>query len=229
MKIFPHGKIEFYGNSGVNGSLLRIRTNYKSIASPNYRIKFYIEGEQYNKTSLLFKNNELVDDSSLIFIETGMDDDHSPRLSANNTEFIFENNTIITLHKNHKLPKIRIAAVLLFFQTAVSFSSTHMLFVNNSAPEGGIFVMVDSVLYVDGDYNHAKFENNEGYDGGAMTLHKRSYITADSLAIKIYAHFVFNNNLAHNRGGAIFVEDIDYIESFGHMHAIYFVNVRASF
>ena len=74
----------------------------------------------YNKTSLQFKNNELLDDGSLMFIETGMDDDHSPRLFVNNTEFIFENNTIITLlHKNYKSPKYRIAAVLLFFQTAV--------------------------------------------------------------------------------------------------------------
>ena len=51
-----------------------------------------------------------------------------------------------------------------------------MLFVNGSAPEGGIFVMVDSVLDVDGDL-YAKYVNNEGYDGGAMTFYKQSYIT----------------------------------------------------
>ena len=225
MKFFSPSKMEFYGNSGIYGSLLRIHTNYKPIASVNgIKCYIYIEGHQYNKTSLQFKSNELLDDSSLMFIETGMDDYHFPRFFAKNTEFIFENNTIITLlHKNYKLPKYRIAAVLLFFQTAVLFANTNMLFVNNSVSEGGILMIVNSALHVNNDF-YAKFENNQGYDGGAMTSYKRSHITLGSKSSKAYAHFVFKNNLAHNRGGAIFVEDLDYIESFGRVDAIYFVD-----
>ena len=59
-----------------------------------------------------------------------------------------------------------------------------MLFVNGSAPEGGIFVMVDSVLDVDGDL-YAKYVNNEGYDGGAMTFYKQSYITKGNWSSKL--------------------------------------------
>ena len=182
---------------------MHIQTNYE----PTDDIKWYI-----NKASLLFKQNELLDDGSLVLIETGKDDRQSPRLFASNTEFIFENNTILKLANKSYSVKYRIAAVLLFFQSAVIFASTNMLFVNNSVPESGIFILIDSILYVDGEV-YAKLETNEGYDGGAMTFYEWSYIS--SYSSNAYAHFVFNNNLAHNRGGAIFVEDLDYIERFG--------------
>ena len=87
--------------------------------------------------------------------------------------------------------------------------------------------MVNSALSVDGDF-YAKFENNEGSDGGAMTFYKQSYIE-NKIQINTHdddqasAHFIFNNNLAHKRGGAIFIEDADYIESFDHKYRLFFL------
>ena len=46
-----------------------------------------------------------------------------------------------------------------------------------------------------------------------MSFYENSFITNKNLFkhnLNASAHFIFNNNQAHNRGGAIFVEDLDY-------------------
>ena len=102
--------------------------------------------------------------------------------------------------------------MLLFFKSVVAFTNTSMLFVKNSVPAGGIFVMINSALHIDGPGNfHAKFENNEGSDGGAMSSYKGSFIGNDKF--RVLASFSFSNNLANKRGGAIFVEDSESIKN----------------
>ena len=183
VRIFSHSKIEFYGNRDIYGSLLEVH-RYKfpdSTTEKYYDGKIYIEGHQHTSTKLLFKNNELFQGSSLMIIETGIKDFHlnSPGLFAYNTEFMFENNSIL---RDSKDKYKDIFAVLLFFQSVAAVANTSMLFVNNSVPAGGVFVMVSSAIHIlpwnVGDHNdfYAEFVNNEGNDGGAMTFYKGSYI-----------------------------------------------------
>ena len=154
-------------------------------------------------------------------IDTGIPE--APRFFVYNSEFTFENNIILYNYREFKFNK----AILLFYHSKIVFANSSMKFVNNSVPTGGIFVMVNSALSVDGDF-YAKFENNEGSDGGAMTFYKQSYIE-NKIQInthdddQVSAHFIFNNNLAHKRGGAIFIEDVDYIESFDHKYRLFFL------
>ena len=158
----------------------------------------------------------------MVVIDTGKPD--SPRFFVHNSEFIFENNKIL----NNSEYEITNMAVLIFFESKVVFSNTSILFINNSVPTGGIFVILNSALFMRGDF-YAKFEDNEGSDGGAMTFYKQAYIgkalQINKLAIddKVSVHFIFNNNLAHKRRGAIFVEDTDYIESFDNEYSFFFL------
>ena len=179
--------------------------------------KIYIGGHRYNtNTSLIFKDNELVHGGSVMIIKAGIyvNDFNSlapPRFLVYNSEFTFDNNKIF--HNGDFQNKYM--AVLLIMRSKVASTDTSLLFVGNSVPTGGIFALLRSALLVDGDF-YAKFENNEGSDGGAMTFQKMSYIDSDVTSNpgkKVSAHFIFSNNLAHKRGGAIFVEDMDYIES----------------
>ena len=126
----------------------------------------------------------------------------SPRFFVDNSEFTFENNKILLYDNKYGLN----VAVLLFFQSNVVFANTSMLFVNNSVPTGGILVMVNSALFIEDDFN-GKFENNEGSDGGAMSFYKHSYIQKET--VEALVQFIFSNNLAHRRGGTIFIEDMD--------------------
>ena len=209
LKIFPHTKIEFYGNSGIRESLLELYHPANIASAGKYHGKVYIGEHQYTNTSLLFKNNEVTYGGSIMVIKTLNDSPRltdSPRVIVHNSKFTFENN-IILYDGGYDV----IMAILLIFQSKVSFTNTSFLFVNNSVPAGGIFVMVNSELLIDGNL-YMKFENNEGSDGGAMTLSKQSFIEKDHINLvsiaNASAHFIFNNNLAHKRGGAIFVEDV---------------------
>ena len=133
LKIFPHSKIEFYGNSGIHEHLLELR--YKSIilSTENYDGKVYIGGRQVNtNTSLMFKNNEIIHGGSMVVIDTGKPD--SPRFFVHNSEFIFENNKIL----NNGEYEITNMAVLIFFESKVVFSNTS---INNSVPTGGILIL----------------------------------------------------------------------------------------
>ena len=217
LKIFPHSKIEFYGNSGIDNYLLHL---YYSTTYDHTRV--YIGGHQLNaNTSLLFENNELIGNSMMI-IDMGIPD--SPTVFVRHSELTFVNNIILRDGKNEY-----ITAVLKLLKSKVSFDNTNMLFVNNSVPTGGIFVMVNSALSVDGDLC-AKFENNEGSDGGAMSFYEQTYIEKkNNNPNDVSVHFIFNNNLAHKRGGAIFVEDTDYIRSFDHVYTYPFITKNDGF
>ena len=211
LQIFPSSKIEFYGNSGIRENLLQFDYG-------NFAARVDIEHGNF-----LFKNNELIDEGSIVVIDTGMNKANIPMFSVYNSEFTFENNKI--LHKRED--EFNNKAVLLFFQSSVTFFKTSMLFVNNSVPTGGIFVMVNSKLRIDDDF-YAKFENNEGSDGGAMSFYKQSKIYREDKTIdiqKVAAHFIFINNLAHKRGGAIFIDDKDYFQNYDHLYTSFFLSV----
>ena len=151
---------------------------------------------EYSNISLLFKNNELIQGSSIMIIATVINyvDSHEPGFWAYKTEFKFENNSIL-YDSEYKFKKGAISAVLLCFKSTVAFDYVSMLFINNSVPAGGIFVMMNSEI--DGNsYFNAKFENNKGSDGGAMAFYERSYILS-----RASVHFIFSNNQAQKREG----------------------------
>ena len=107
----------------------------------------------------------------------------------------------------------KLMAVLWIIHSKIAFANTTMLFVNNGVRVGEILVMVNLELSVEDNFC-AKFENNKGDDGGAMSFYENSLITNKHFFkhnLNASAHFIFKNNQANNRGEAIFVEDLDFI------------------
>lgn len=210
LTMLPHCRVEFYGNTQIHDNLLEFHS-YDS-----HYFSVMIGGYQLNtNTSILFKNNELTCGGSLMVIAT--DDAEMTQYSrtspfvAQNLKFVFVDN-IIHCHSG-----FNDVAVSLFFQSTIYFANISMLFVNNSVLTGGIFVMVQSTLHLEDSF-HAKFEYNKGSDGGAMAFYgsciKRGYKEAS-------AHFILRNNIAQERGGAIFIKDFEYIENLRYNQRFY--------
>ena len=90
----------------------------------------------------------------------------------------------------------------------VEILSSELLFRNNSASylSGGLTMIKGSQIYC--DHCHFKFIGNRGVDGGAMSFYGKSQIR---FAKQTCLCLRFENNWASNKGGAIYVEDSDYL------------------
>ena len=76
LKIFPHSKIEFCGNSGIRENLLEFYYDL-SISTKKYDGNVYVGRDQLNaNTSIIFQNNEVTGDGivrgSIMVIDTGI-------------------------------------------------------------------------------------------------------------------------------------------------------------
>ena len=109
-------------------------------------------------------------------------------------------------------------SILLIFDTDITMIDTTLVFSHNKAKLSGGITFVSSRLSVSSIFT-ANFSNNEGGDGGAMSFYKKSsaYLMADQI------HVIFCHNQARKRGGAIFVEDSDYINSLTGAIETYFI------
>ena len=128
-----------------------------------------------------------------------------------NVNLTFENNTI---HTELQAPKE--IAILLLYAVSSTLANTSMLFIGNYVQKGRIFALVEATLRISVGELYAKFENNEGSNGGAMAFYGKSSIWKIESYDVIVVTFTFHHNVAHKRGGAIFVEDRDYIRSYDH-------------
>ena len=105
------------------------------------------------------------------------------------------------------------AAIMLLKSVLIYFRQANILFFNNTASSlSGGFTLISTEMYIYQNFT-AIFKNNQGGDGGAMSFYKSSrllLITSFTEKVRIR----FYNNKACNRGGAIFVKDSDYINTF---------------
>ena len=161
-----------------------------------------------------------------------------------NAEISFVNNTIEnggvliirssegTIHKSKLLlinntsvnfSGIDDAGIILFRNSKWDIlNGSFLTFFNNSSPPSGGLTLIDSQIAVINIT--ASFEGNIGQNGGGLALYKMSRISFITYSLLQFCH-----NKARNKGGAIFVEDSDYINAHtkiahGHFRALFIYN-----
>ena len=181
----------------------------------------YVQGvlvgiyEQSNLTmlesKLIFSNNTSEQGGIMV-----LEDAHSSFL---NSEISFENNTNEQFN-NWDASYISSYTILLLQQSsAASFLQSIVLFHYNSAPISGGITLISSHLIFQN--SSAIFEYNQGGDGGAMAFYQKSYIVTRGKTNFETINLYFYHNKAMKRGGAIFVEDLDYMNSVAHMNYVF--------
>ena len=113
---------------------------------------------------------------------------------------IFENNSGLDTETT---------AIMLLVDALISVSDSRFKFINNTATHSGGITFMNSKMFTDSSFI-ADFVNNQGGDGAAMSFYKESFMLLSSFEESV---FTFHSNRALKRGGAIFVEDSDYINS----------------
>ena len=118
--------------------------------------------------------------------------------------FIFRNNNGLTTKST---------AILLLKDVELSVSESSFEFSCNKATlSGGItFVKIRMIVYSN---VIVEFNNNEGGNGAAMAFYQKSIILFLRKYSSKHVNVCFINNKALKRGGAIFVEDSDYMDIF---------------
>lgn len=125
-------------------------------------------------------------------------DTYKPDITVYNSDFIFESNTI---HTELEIPTEMV--ILLMLSISPMLSNTSMLFTNNHVRKGGIFVLCEIKLWISvGIY--AKFEKNEGSDGGAMAFYQQSSIWKTRSHDLIVVTLIFHQNL-HTKEEELFL------------------------
>ena len=155
---------------------------------------------QWIGTAVHIKNNAIEFDSHLeIYGPTSVEIIRS--------NFIFENNRgLRTLNKgNNAIMKINNCNILAAGVVIVKEST--LTFFNNIAQLSGGLTLVQSILFV--DKFKASFGYNQGGDGGAIAFYEQAQIFFNTWCFLCI--LTFHQNVAEQRGGAIFVEDSDYI------------------
>ena len=98
------------------------------------------------------------------------------------------------------------AGIMLLQRSVIGMNDSSVRFVANSSPLSGGLTMISTeldVLNISGE-----FLGNHGNDGGGLSLYERSHFVFVG-----YSSLIFYHNTASRKGGAIFVEDSDYINS----------------
>ena len=138
-----------------------------------------------------------------------------------NSEIKFGNNTTEGLD-GWDITYITSSTMLLLQESAEAyFLQSKIIFRHNSASDSGGITLINSHLIFEN--SNATFEYNEGGDGGAMAFYEKSYMLVRGKSDLETINLNFYCNKAVKRGGAIFVEDLDYMNSVTHMSYIFFI------
>ena len=185
----------------IPGSLVRISNNDMQI-HPLFSYLFHISLDnsschlEITNTTIIFENNNAVW-GGIFQIEGGTSTISSSRV-------VFINNTCTS-----EVDDPFKGTTFMFQETkVVKIVQSSLLFENNSANylSGGITMIKSSVIYCINC--ELMFFQNKGGDGGAMSFYGKSQIF---FFIETCISLVFENNLASSRGGAVYVQDSDYI------------------
>ena len=172
--------------------------------------KFYL-----NRNTLVFEDNHV--EGAVMQLDV-------VRLLALKSKVIFRKNINL---QNERLASDPIpTAMLLILSSNCSFQQSTLTFSHNTAVLSGGITLIDSIIYFTTN-TKILFEYNEGGDGGGMAFYEKSCIKRPQQPSEWYNETVdmqFYNNMAHGRGGAIFVKDSDYIQGLTGYQFDYFVS-----
>ena len=155
--------------------------------------KSYLKVES---STLVFKNNQVLR-GKIFQIQGGT--------SVISTSIItFTNNTCQSKDDD----PLKSTVFMLKAAEMVEIIDSELMFMNNSASHlsGGLTMIKGSQIYC--DQCKLEFYGNKGGDGGAMSFYGKSQIR---FAKQTCLCLKFENNRARNKGGAIYVEDSDYL------------------
>ena len=191
LKIHPSGSIKFLNNKLNAGTLFYVEIRRQMIVGRS-------DG---GKVTMIFTNNE-VQLGGIFVLETYVVYTPESVVNITNAEINLENNTSTYVSDNY-YPVIMMLKNL----RRIEFKDCNTSFVNNSSPLSGALTIANSEVKVSKFI--ANFEYNIGSDGGAIALYEHSFFyCSDFCQLKLY------HNKASKLGGAIFVEDTDYINSY---------------
>ena len=200
LNIYPNATIEFSNNNIVMENLLHLVNNQ---VQDN---KAYIVGDTI---VIAFINNTAKKDGIMILESITF-------MKVLNTQIIFKNNTCVSSESSH-------ASVLRLMNTPVHLIQTNAIFSGNYSPQSGGITIISSRITVTSSTLY--FYNNHGTDGGGMALYDRSFISCLEKC-----NLYFHHNTAIKRGGAIFIKDSDYINSYTRILKEYpFASFRSGF
>lgn len=115
--------------------------------------------------------------------------------------------------KNNNSGLFTKSTAILLLKDIVNFvlSSSFTFSYNKAALSGGITFMKTRMILL--SHIKADFNNNEGGNGAAMAFYQESVIIILPFSSN-YVNVSYHNNNALKLGGAIFVEDSDYMDIF---------------
>ena len=151
-------------------------------------------------TVLNFQNN--TNNEGGVFFIVNADPLRVNRVRINNTKFTFVNNTSIGFDDD----RLSAAGIMFLENSVVKMKNSAVRFVANRSPLSGGLTMIKTVL--DATNISAEFIDNHGSDGGGLSLYEESTIFFND-----YCFWKFCHNTASRKGGAIFVEDSDNINT----------------
>ena len=96
------------------------------------------------------------------------------------------------------------AAVLLMIHASITLKHTNATFSHNRSPLSGGIILISRRLSI--SHSNIQFKRNAGTDGGGIAMYDRSTISCT-----IICNLYFDHNIATTRGGAIFIDDLDYV------------------
>ena len=97
--------------------------------------------------------------------------------------------------------------------SVLNFANSHVVFKNNYGSVcGGIIGTEKSQLQFRNNLTVDFESNNEGQQGGALSLNRKSVLRFNTSVSNLKTELHFTSNEAQN-GGAIFVQDKDYVST----------------
>lgn len=219
--------ITFKSNSIVEFYDHKIREDLFSVESLTYSNLERGTIIKFETSKLIFENNTSEQGTIMILDEVDIE--------MTNSEVNFVNNTSYQLDNwNHWSTKP--SATMLLKKSTVYLHHSKFNFLNNSASLSGGLTLTGSDIVVRNASLH--FEYNTGGDGGAIAFYAKSHITPlvkeESLSCStglqdcplymVSSTLHFNENRARKRGGGIFIEDADYINSMTRIGYDYFIH-----
>jgi hypothetical protein len=191
LKIHPSSSIKFLNNKLNAGTLF-----YAEIRS-----QMTVGRVEADRVTIVFKNNE-IRFGGIFVLETYVMYTPESVINITNTVINLENNTSTHISDNY-YP----VTMMLKNMRRIEFKECNASFINNSSPLSGALVIANSEVKVSKFI--ANFEYNIGSNGGAISFYEHSFFYCSDLCqLNLY------HNKASERGGAIFVEDTDYINSY---------------
>ena len=141
-------------------------------------------------------------------------------LDGEGAKLVLSMSTLILKNNTSSLSDNR-GAILLLLHTTVSFQfNSNVYFCYNTGHLSGGITLSSSKIIIENA--NVTFEHNVGGNGGAMAFYDESYITTTGSGL-VESILNFNNNRALRKGGALFVEDSDYIDSLSSVPYKYFM------